>query len=149
MLGDVHREPLGQPRIVFIPSHSHPICTECDRLSTMCKKAKTESERNYAEKRKRVHMLEIRQKYLQCCERKELAVRFPDTYLHLSFDDLDQSKIKSPYYLQNTKLTTGMLRLNNHCTGMLVTSGKLVGDRIVLAYLNNNQYAQDSVESIL
>ena len=148
VFGDVYREQLGQPRITFLPRHSHPICVECDRLSTMCKNVKTESDRNYAEKRKRAHMLEIRQKYLLCCENKELSKRFPEDYLYLSFDDIDQSKIKSPYNLQNTKDISGMLRLNNHCTGMIVTNGKLFGDRTVLAYLNNNQFQQDSNKTV-
>ena len=142
VFGDVYREPLGQPRITFLPRHSHPICNECDKISYMCKNAKTESERNYSEKRKRAHMQEIRQKYLECCDRKELALRFPEDYLHLSFDDIDQSKIKSPYNLQNTKECSGLLKLNNHCTGMLIHNGKFVNDRVVMAYLNNNQYPQ-------
>ena len=37
-----------------------------------------------------------------------------------------------------------MFRLDDHCTGVIVTNGKLVGDRYVPAYLNNNQYPQDS-----
>ena len=63
-------------------------------------------------------------------------------YLHLSFDDIDQSKIKSPYNLQNTKECSGLLKLNNHCTGMLIHNGKFVNDRVVMAYLNTNQYPQ-------
>ena len=142
VFGDVYREQVGQPRITFSPRHSHPICTECDKISCLCKNAKTESDRNYAEKRKRSHMQEIRQKYLQCSDRKELSRRFPDDYLHLSFDDIDQSKIKSPYQLQITKECSGILKLNNHCTGMIVHNGKFVNDRVVLAYLNNNQFPQ-------
>ena len=114
----------------------------------MCANAKSESDRIYAEKRKRAHMLDIRKKCMQGCERKELSIRFPEDYLHLSFDDIDQSKIKSPYNLQNTKECSGMLRLNNHCTGVIVHNGQFVNDRVVIAYLNNDQFPQDSNKTI-
>lgn len=143
--GNKYRRPLDLPRITFQPRHSHPICSECALLQSLCQRAKSESELLYAEKRKRAHMDEVRKKYLKVCERKELAIQFPEDYLFLTFDDLDQAKIKSPYTLKNTKECAGMLRLNNHCTGLIAYSGKLENDRIVFAYLNNDQYPQGGV----
>ena len=37
IFGNAHRESLGQPRITFLPCHSHPICTECAKISDVCK----------------------------------------------------------------------------------------------------------------
>ena len=110
--------------------------------------AKNESETIYASTRKKKHMQEIKQKYLQFCDRRELAVRFPEDYLHLSLDDIDQTKIKTPSAIQNTKNCSGMLKLDNHCTGVIVTNGKFTGDRRVYAYLNSNQFPQDSNKTV-
>ena len=142
--GDVARPSVGLPRVVFMPRTSHPVCSECDQINTLQKFAKSESETMYANQRKKSHVLNIREKYLQFCERRELAVRFPDDYLSLGMDDIDQSKIKTPYTAKKTKDCAGMLKLDNHCTGVIVTSGKFKGDRCVFAYLNNNQFPQDS-----
>lgn len=89
---------------------------------------------------KKSHLLEIRKKFLKSCERKELAIRFPESYLYIMMDDIDQMKIKSPFVLKNTKECSGMLRLNNHCTGVLAYNGKIENDRHVLAYVNNDQF---------
>ena len=127
--GDVSRVQLGLPRVTFMPRHSHPICAECDQVNTLRKVARNESEILYANQRKMKHMTEIRQKYVQFCERRELAVRFPEDYIHLGLDDIDQTKMKTPYALQNTKTSSGMLKLDNHCTGVIVTNGKFAGLR--------------------
>ena len=146
--GDVARAPIGLPRVTFMPRHSHPVCSECDNINLLRKVATNESETIYANERKKKHMLEIQEKFVQFCDRKELSVRFPEDYLHINLDDIDQSKMKTPYAVQKTKDCVGMLKLDNHCTGVIVTNGKFDGDRCVLAYLNNNQYAQDSNKTV-
>ena len=110
--------------------------------------AKNESDILYANERKRKHLLEMREKFLQFCDRREQAVRYPDDFLHLNLDDIEQSKMKTPYAVQKTKECSGMLRLDNHCTGVIVTNGKFVSDRCLFAYLNNNQFCQDSNKTI-
>ena len=148
IFGAVHRIPLDKQRITFLPKHTHPVCSECARIQDLCNGAKLESDRIYAEQRKKSHLLEIRKKFLKSCERKELAIRFPESYLYIMMDDIDQMKIKSPFVLKNTKECSGMLRLNNHCTGVLVYNGKIENDRHVLAYVNNDQFPQDSNKTI-
>ena len=145
---DVARPPIGLSRVTFMPRHSHPICNECDQINTLKKVAKNENEVLYANERKRTHMNEMKEKYVQFCERRELAVLFPLDYLHINLDDIDQVKMKSPHAVQNTKETSGMLKLDNHCTGIIATNGKFVGDRCIFAYLNNNQYPQDSNKTV-
>ena len=145
---DVSRLPVGLPRVTFMAKHSHPMCVECDQVNTLCKVAKNESDVIYANERKKKHMLEMKEKFLQFCDRREQAVRFPEDFLHLNLDDIDQSKMKTPYALQKTKDCSGMLKLDNHCTGVIVTNGKFVNDRCLFAYLNNNQFCQDSNKTI-
>ena len=146
--GDSSRLLSFLPRIVFLPMHTHPVCTECDRINTMRQKAKNESEKLYAESRKRRHMLEIRRKYLNFTYRRELAVRYPNDVLHIGIDDVDQAKIWSPYQRVNTKEATGLLRLNNHLTGVIVTSGGLPKGRSYICYANNDQFPNDSNKTI-
>ena len=136
------------PRITFMPDSSHPVCNECALISDLRKLAKTESERHYAEGRKRNHLLYIRRKYLLYCYRRELALRYPSDYLHLSLDDMDQKKLHSPFTKVNTKETSNMLRLNNHLTGCILTNGNFENDRIYKFYVNNDQFCQGSNKTI-
>ena len=136
------------PRITFLSPSSHPVCNECCLISDLRKKATTESEAQYAEGRKRIHMLYIRRKYLLYCYRCELPVRYPDDYLSLAIDDMDQQKIWSPYTRTNTKDISGLLRLNNHLTGCIITNGRFVNDKVHMIFMNNDQYPQDSNKTI-
>ena len=145
---DVARPPLGLPRVKMMPRNTHPVCNECNQVNILKKTAKNESERIYAVERKRQHMLEIKQKYIQFCERKELSVQFPEDYIHINMDDIDQEKMRSPHNLQRTKDSSGMLKLENHCTGVIATNGKLAGDRKIFMFLNNNQFPQDSNKTV-
>ena len=65
-------------------------------------------------------------------------------FLLTGIDDVDQSKIYSPFSPTITKDTSGLLRLNNHLTGAIITNGSLPNDTCFLAYLNNDQFPQDS-----
>ena len=136
------------PRITFLSPSSHPVCNECCLISDLRKKAKSESEAQYAEGRKRSHMLYIRRKYLLYCYRCELPVRYPDDYLSLAIDDMDQQKIWSPFTRINTKDTSGLLRLNNHLTGCILTNGKFSSDKVNMIFMNNDQFPQDSNKTI-
>ena len=62
--------------------------------------------------------------------KEEKKLLFPDNFIHVGLDDIDQWKMKTPCTIQNTKEWSGMLKLNNHCPGVIVTNGKLVGDRV-------------------
>ena len=81
--GDAYRMDEFLPRIVFLPANSHPVCCECDRLSSLRKASKSESEMMYAVNCKKQHLLKVRRQYLQFSYRRELAVRFPGEYLHI------------------------------------------------------------------
>ena len=142
--GDSNRLLSFLPRIIFLPMHTHPVCSECDRINTLRHTAKNESDKFYAESRKRRHMIEIRRKYLNFTYRRELAGRYPNDVLHIGIDDVDQAKIWSPYQRVNTKETTGLLRLNNHLTGVIVTNGNLIKGRSYICYANNDQFPNDS-----
>ena len=146
--GDPSRQLSSLPRIVFQPFHTHPVCVVCSRIGDLRKTVKNESEAKYAEMRKKAHMLEIRKKYLQFATRRELAIRYSADYLHLGIDDMDQSKLQSPYFCQNTKDLSNLLKLNNHLTGCIVTNGNLKNDREYMVFVNNDQYAQDSNKTI-
>ena len=136
------------PRVVFLPSSSHPVCNECALISDLRKQAKSEAETIYAEGRKRNHMLFIRRKYLLYCYRRELPIRYPCDYLHISMDDMDQKKLHSPFTRVTTKETSNMLRLSNHLTGCILTNGGFETDRVYKLFLNNDQYHQDSNKTI-
>ena len=146
--GDTSRPISSLPRIVFQPYHTHPVCVLCSRISDLRKTAKSESEAKYAESRKRAHMMEIRQKYIKFSGRRELGIRYSSDYLHLGIDDMDQSKLQSPYFCQNTKDLSNLLKLSNHLTGCIVTNGNLKNDREYMVFLNNDQFAQDSNKTI-
>ena len=148
VFGKPFRDNLDKPRITFQSRHTHPVCTDCAKIQVICQGVKSATEQVYAESRKKSHMLEVKKKYLKVCERKELSIRFPDDFLYLTFDDIDQSKIKSPFQLKNTKECVGLLRLNNHCTGVIAYNGKLDNDCAVFSFLNNNQFPQDSNKTI-
>ena len=146
--GDNNREPSSLPRIVFQPFHTHPICVVCSRISDLRRTVKNESEAKYAENRKKTHMLEIRSKYLQFATRRELSIRYSSDVLHLGMDDMDQRKLQSPYFCQNTKELSNVLKLNNHLTGAIITNGKLPNDRVYMVFVNNDQFAQDSNKTV-
>ena len=78
-----NRENPSLPRIVFMSNNSHPVCTDCTRIDDSRKKAKLEQDLKHAERLMREHLLEIRRKYIKFENRKELARRFPLTYLHI------------------------------------------------------------------
>ena len=61
---------------------------------------------------------------------------------------MDQSKLRVPKILTNTKALGGMLSLNNHLTGIIITSGYLKNDREHLVFVNSDQYAQDSNKTV-
>ena len=145
---DSHRLYDWLPRIVFLPSSSHPVCNECSLISDLRKLAKSEFDAHYAEGRKRSHMLYIRRKYLLYCYRRDLPIRYPQDYLHLSLDDMDQKKLHSPFTRVTTKETSNMLRLSNHLTGCIVTNGGFETDRVYKMYVNNDQFCQDSNKTI-
>ena len=136
------------PRVVFLPKSTHPICNECATISDLRKKASSTEEENYAVSRKRFHLVEIRRKYLNFTYRRDLPLRLPDEYLHIGLDDMDQEKIKSPKLLRNTKESSGMLKLNNHLTGVIVTNSKFVNDKLHYVYMNNDQFCQGSNKTI-
>ena len=145
---DIKRVNIFLPRVIFLSANTHPVCNECATISNMRKCVKNESDRIYAESRKRLHMVNVRRKYLGFRNRMELAVRYPGDYLHVNIDDIDQKKIESPYSRQNTKEFQGMLRLNNHVTGVIITNGNLECDRTYQLYLNSDQFCQDSNKTI-
>ena len=60
IFGAVHRIPLDKQRITFLPKHTHPVCSECARIQDLCNGARLESDRIYAEQRKKSHLIEIR-----------------------------------------------------------------------------------------
>ena len=117
--GDNYRFSTTLPRIIFLPRHSHPVCTHCDRLSHLKANARNKNEVDYALSRKKKHMNEIRDKYLKFCDRRESSIRYPSDYLHVGVDDMEQRKIESPYFPTVTKELSNLLKLNNHLTGML------------------------------
>ena len=63
----------------------------------------------------------VRRKYLLFCYRCELPIRYPEGYLSCVIDDMDQAKLESPFPRTNTKETSGLLKLNNHLIGSIVT----------------------------
>ena len=81
--GDASRVDNFLPRIIFLPSNTHPVCSECDRISTLRKSAQSESDTLLALSRKKQHLLQVRRQYLQFCYRRELAIRYPADYLHI------------------------------------------------------------------
>ena len=146
--GDTHRMLSTLPRVVFQSFHTHPVCSICCRLNDMRKKVKNESEAEYAESRKRKHMVEIRKKYVNYTNRRDLAIRFPGDYLHIALDDMDQSKLMSPYFCQRTKELSTLVKMKNHLTGIIITNGGLPFDRIYRVYLNNDQFEQGSNKTV-
>ena len=146
--GDSNRLIEALPRIVFQSFHTHPVCSVCSRINDLRKSVKNESDAKYAETRKRMHMLSIRRKYLQFTYRRELPLRYPDDYLHIGLDDMDQAKLQSPYYCQKTKELSNLLKLKNHLTGSIITNGNLPNDRVYKVYLNNDQFEQGSNKTI-
>ena len=90
----------------------------------------------------------IRTKYMNLQYRKELAIRQSLDYLHIGLDDMGQDAVNVPKLLVNTKETTGLLKLNSHLTGIIVTNGKLVNDNNCHVFLNNDQFCQNSSKTI-
>ena len=136
------------PRIVFQPFHTHPVCNSCSRINDLRKRVNTEVDAKYAETRKRMHMCEIRRKYLKFTIRRELSIRYPDDYLHIGLDDMDQAKLQSPYFCQKTKELSNLLKLKNHLTGVIITNGKFENDRVYKVFVNNDQFTQGSNKTI-
>jgi hypothetical protein len=146
--GDSSRLIDSLPRIVFQPYHTHPVCNICCRINDLRKRVKHEADAKYAETRKRMHMLEIRRKYLKFTNRRELPLRYPEDYLHIGLDDMDQAKLQSPYFCQKTKELSNLLKLKNHLTGAIITNGDLPNDRVYKVFVNNDQYEQGSNKTI-
>ena len=92
--GDPHRLIQSLPRVVFQSFHTHPVCNLCSRINDLRKKVKSESDAKYVETRKRMHMLEIRRKYLRFTNRRDLPLRYPSDYLHIGID------VRYSYFLQ-------------------------------------------------
>ena len=97
--GDPSRKDDYLPRIIFMSSNTHPVCSECDRLTRLRKSAKSESEVQYALSCKTCHVLKVRRQYLQFVYRRELAARFPGDYLHIG-------KIMFHFYWSNQRTTS-------------------------------------------
>ena len=136
------------PRIVFQPYHTHPVCNSCSRINDLRKRVNTEADAKYVETRKRMHMCEIRRKYLKFTIRRELPLRYPEDYLHIGLDDMDQAKLQSPYFCQKTKELSNLLKLKNHLTGVIITNGNFENDRVYKVFVNNDQFTQGSNKTI-
>ena len=89
------------------------------------------------------HLTEVRRKYLNFQYRMEVSVKQPDDYLHINIDDCDQAKFDLPHLLQNMKITSGLLKINTHVTGCIVTNGKLQNDQNRHIFLNCDQFMQE------
>ena len=61
---------------------------------------------------------------------------------------MDQAKLQSPYYCQNTKELTNLLKLKNHLTGVLIHNGNLSSDKLLAVFLNNDQFTRGSNKTI-
>ena len=146
--GSTKRVDESLPVIIFQSYNTHPKCNVCAKISDLRKRAKNETEANYVDSRMREHMVEMRRKYLKFSSRIELAVRYPEDYLHLIIDDMDQAKIQSPYYCQNTKDLSNLLKLKNHLTGVLLHNGKLVNDKHLSVFVNNDQFSQGANKTV-
>ena len=136
------------PVVVFQSHNTHPKCNTCAKINDLRKRAKNETEAAHVDSRMRAHMLEIRRKYLKFSSRIKLAIRYPEDYLHLIIDDMDQAKLQSPHYCQNTKELSNLLKLKNHLTGVLVHNGMLKDDKYLDVFLNNDQFTQGSNKNI-
>ena len=146
--GSSRREDSEMPRIVFQSHHTHPICTTCAKINDLRKNVRNETDSKYYENLKRLHMCEVRRKYLKFTYRRELPIRYPNDYCHIGIDDMDQVKLQSPHIVRNTKELSNLLKLKNHLTGVIVTNGHLENDGFFKAFLNNDQFCQDSNKTI-
>ena len=72
------------PRIVMQSSNSHPKCSKCSEFNDLRKKHQgSELDLRLLEGEKRIHMNEIRNKYLNFVSRQELSISQPNDYLSI------------------------------------------------------------------
>lgn len=75
--------------------------------------------------------------------RKQLALTYPNDYIFVAIDGMDNSKSYIPRFLEKTK-KQGTWKLPSKITGAIISSGKYVNKRKVKLYVNHDHFAQGS-----
>ena len=75
--------------------------------------------------------------------RKQLSITYPNDYLFVAIDGMDNSKSYLPRFIEKTK-KQGNWKLPSKIVGSVISSGKYVSNRKVKLFVNHDHFEQGS-----
>ena len=96
-------------------------CDYCKKCDTIVNNHANSKQRRttYAEK-KRIHRERVRAEKQKYYHHRHKAREFPERYLSIIIDNMDQAKLKTPGFARDSHTSESLYRLKMHCTGVIV-----------------------------
>ncbi|KAI8489490.1 ATP binding [Branchiostoma belcheri] len=126
------------PNLKIPPRNRFTKCDECEELKKQLKEAKIEDDFNALRERRQSHLQlanSARQKYYKHIKK---AKQYPDNYLSIIIDSMDQNKTSLPHFSTPTKNQTSLQQMKIHLTGVLAH-----GQRKSYVYAWTSKYRMD------
>ncbi|XP_078610377.1 uncharacterized protein LOC144881295 [Branchiostoma floridae x Branchiostoma japonicum] len=126
------------PNLKIPPRNRFTKCDECEELKKQLKEAKIEDDFNALRERRQSHLQlanSARQKYYKHIKK---AKQYPDNYLSLIIDSMDQNKTALPHFSTPTKNQSSLEQMKVHLTGVLAH-----GQRKSYVYAWTSKYRMD------
>ena len=122
---------------------SHSKCDICAGLDAMKSTSKSQSALNYSISLKYNHRVCVSRSRNAINQRKQLALTFPNEFLFVAIDGMDNSKSYIPRFMEKTKKLSTW-KLPSKITGAVISSGRFDNNRKVKLYVNHDHFPQGS-----
>jgi len=132
------------PNIRFSKYSSHSRCDVCTTLDQLQRTAKTEEKLKYCQALKFKHRERFGKARQAITNLKQLCLTFPNDYLMIHIDDMDNSKSLLPRNMEPGKKLSGCYKIPTKLTGTITSSGHFPNGRKVAFYYNHDEFPNGS-----
>ena len=132
------------PNVRFSKHSTHSRCDTCVRLDQLQRTSRSNDHLLYCKALKYKHR-ERYGKARQATENiKQLSLSFPNDFLTISIDDMDNQKSMLPRILEPGKKLSGIYKIPTKITGTITSSGLFPSGRRVAFYYNHDEFENGS-----
>ena len=130
------------PQVRFSKYSTHSVCNECSDLDAFQQTCRTEEDISLCRALKFKHRERFSRQQRCITSMRHLSQTFPDQYLSIYIDGMDNMKSHIPRFLEKTKKLANFWKLPSKITGSIIYSSHYPLNRKVKMFLNFDQYEQ-------
>ncbi len=109
-----------QAYVKFPPTRAFARCQTCDDLDDMIKQTKTDVMRDHFAMKKDQHLRACRAEQEQYLKNRRLAVLYPEKYMSIAIDAMDQSKTSVPNIRNSSKKYSEVNQMTVSLMGVII-----------------------------